>query len=175
MYAPSQDPLNSYFKKFNHPAMLSVSFLAAEPMRSILSRYTYVLRTDEDAVITPRILTWRPPNGMVFGNAGVEIDWTKARLKAIAKRLQWRYQDIHHICSGWYVPPTLAVSLADHAILAARELLENEYGYRYDTGEYMAPRVKLGNMTWWKKDNKDGEWPKWWQPRTQVMRTGTNI
>lgn len=175
MYAPSQDPLNSYFKKFNHPAMLSVSFLAAEPMRSILSRYTYVLRTDEDAVITPRILTWRPPNGMVFGNAGVEIDWTKARLKAIAKRLQWRYQDIHNICSGWYVPPTLAVSLADHAILAAKELLENEYGYRYDTGEYMAPRVKLGNMTWWKKDNKDGEWPKWWQPVTSLYASNLAI
>lgn len=177
MWVKNDDLNLNYFKRMRHAAMLSVSFLTLKPIQSVLPRYKYVLRTDQDAVITPRILTWRPPHGMVFGNAGVEIAFTKSRLEAIAKELGWRHQKIHNICSGWYAPPDLTVKLAENTIAAAKHLLENEFGYRFDKGDdgYMADKVKLGGLEWWKKGNKFGEWPKWWQGVTSLYASNLAI
>lgn len=174
MFAENHDRDKQYFKKMGHPAMLSVSFLVTEPMKSMLPRYDYVLRTDQDAVISPRILTWRPPYGMVFGSAGVENEWTMARLEAIAKEKGWRHQKVHQICSGWYVPPELALQLASLTVTASKHLLENEFGYREDQG-YMAKKVKLGGMDWWKESNHDGEWPKWWRGVTSLYASNLAI
>lgn len=58
----------------------------------LLCRYDKLMRTDEDAFLTPRLLTWRPPHEAMFGTGGHSHPFNEQRLPQIAKKYGLRHQ-----------------------------------------------------------------------------------
>ncbi|CAF1590644.1 unnamed protein product [Rotaria magnacalcarata] len=139
--------------------MTSIEFMLTKEYREATVDYDWILRVDQDAILSPGLLiglTGKHPiklYPMQFGGIGHGNEFTKNRLRNIAKKLGYNHSGIHDLCSAWLVNPKDAVKIANLTTIIGRHFLKNEFGAHVPGIENL-PAI--------------GEWPKWWRGVTSL-------
>ena len=116
--------------------MTSIAFMLTEEYRKIIFNYQWVLRVDQDALLSPALLIGLLEkhriklHNMQFGGVGHGIDFTHSRLEVIAKKLGYKHLGIHNLCSTWLVHPQDSIDIANLTTKIGRHFLKNEFGSR---------------------------------------------
>jgi hypothetical protein len=109
-----------------YPYINSIACLTGQDW---LKKYTYILKTDLDVVLTDK---WNShyPEGFETGLGAYNHDLTtKRRLSGLAERLQLLSGNsyLYNIGSSWYGKSEDVISVAAKTILISRELLTHEF------------------------------------------------
>lgn len=114
--------------------MTSIAFMLTKEFRETAAKYDWLLRVDQDAVISPGILYGLKGKHhiklqeMQFGAIGHGTDFTHKRLEQIAKKLGYKHAGRHNLCSTWLVHPQDATMLANLTTMIGKHFLAHEYG-----------------------------------------------
>ncbi|CAF3837843.1 unnamed protein product, partial [Rotaria sordida] len=139
--------------------MTSIAFILTKEYRRATIDYHWILRVDQDAVLSPSLLmgligkhqTKLLP--MQFGGIAHGNDFTHKRLRKIAKKLGYNHSSIHNLCSTWLVNPHDSVKIANLTTIIGKHFLKHEFGHNVPGIEDL-PDI--------------GEWPKWWRGVTSL-------
>ncbi|CAF1431005.1 unnamed protein product [Rotaria sordida] len=139
--------------------MTSIAFILTKEYRRATIDYHWILRVDQDAVLSPGLLmgligkhqTKLLP--MQFGGIDHGNDFTDDRLRKIAKKLGYHHSSIHNLCSTWLVNPHDSVKIANLTTIIGKHFLKYEFGHNVPGIEDL-PDI--------------GEWPKWWRDVTSL-------
>jgi hypothetical protein len=114
--------------------MTSIAFMLTKEYRDIIFKYQWVLRVDQDAILSPGLLFGLKKKHQVklydmqFGGIGHGIDFTHERLRQIAKKLGYNHKAIHDLCSAWLVNPQDSITLANLTTIIGKHFIANEFG-----------------------------------------------
>lgn len=114
--------------------MTSIAFLLTPEYRRTSTKYDWILRVDQDAVLSPGLLLGvlrRHPIGlyeMQFGGVGHGTVFTHERLRSIASKLGYIHVGIYNLCSTWLVHPNDSIILANLTTVIGRHFLQHEFG-----------------------------------------------
>jgi hypothetical protein len=114
--------------------MTSIAFMLTKEYEVATSKYQWILRVDQDAVLSPGLLYGlREKHSiklyeMQFGAIGHGIDFTHQRLRDIAKKFGYNHGAIHNLCSGWLVSPQDSIKLANSTTIIGKHFLDHEFG-----------------------------------------------
>ncbi|CAF3391802.1 unnamed protein product [Rotaria sp. Silwood1] len=139
--------------------MTSIAFILTKEYRKAIVDYHWILRVDQDAVLSPGLLMGligkhrKKLLPMQFGGIEHGIEFTSERTRKIAKKLGYNHSGIHNLCSAWLVNPHDSVKIANLTTIIGRHFLKNEFG-RNVPGIENLPDI--------------GEWPKWWRGVTSL-------
>ncbi|CAF4682141.1 unnamed protein product [Rotaria sp. Silwood1] len=139
--------------------MTSIAFILTEEYRRATIDYHWILRVNQDAVLSPGLLMGligKHPTKLLpmqFGGIGHGTEFTHDRLRKIAKKLGYNHSSIHNLCSTWLVNPHDSVKIANLTTIIGKHFLINEFGHQVPGIEDLS-------------DN--GEWPKWWRDITSL-------
>ncbi|CAF1408464.1 unnamed protein product [Adineta ricciae] len=163
--------------------MTSIAFLLTPQYRSTILKYDWILRVDQDAIISPALLfgllNKHPVKlyDMQFGSTGHGTEFTYKRIRDIAKKLGYKHMGIHNLCSTWLVHPNDSIQIANLTTIIGRHFLKNEYGphvpgrsklYRKAL-EIFSSFLGIENLP------AIGEWPKWWRGVTSLYAASIAI
>ncbi|CAF1107437.1 unnamed protein product [Adineta ricciae] len=139
--------------------MTSIAFMLTPNYREAVTKYQWVLRVDQDALLSPGLFLGflgKHPyqlSRMQFGALGHGTEFTNQRLRMIAQKLGYKHVGVHNLCSTWLVTPKDSIKIANLTTQIGRYLLDNEFG-RHVPGIEDLPAI--------------GEWPKWWRGVTSL-------
>jgi len=114
--------------------MTSIAFMLTPHYRQAAINYQWILRVDQDALLSPGLLfglIQKHPVKLLhmqFGGLGHGTEFTNARLRMIAKKLGYTHIGIHNLCSTWLVNPHDSIRIANLTTHVGRYLLKNEFG-----------------------------------------------
>jgi hypothetical protein len=114
--------------------MASIAFMLTKQYRQTIFKYQWILRVDQDAVLSPALLFGLSQQhpvklyDMQFGDVGHGIEFTHQRLREIAKKLGYNHSGIHSLCSTWLVHPKDSIELANLTTKIGRHFLNKEFG-----------------------------------------------
>ncbi|CAF1269761.1 unnamed protein product [Adineta steineri] len=146
--------------------MTSIAFLLTKEYKETILKYHWILRVDQDAVLSPALLFGllkKHPiklHNIQFGAVGHGNAFTHERLKNISKKLGYKHAGIHHLCSTWLVHPNDSIEIARLTTIIGRHFLQKEYG-PHVPGLETLPAI--------------GEWPKWWRGVTSLYAAEIGI
>ncbi|UJR20043.1 hypothetical protein I4U23_023177 [Adineta vaga] len=146
--------------------MTSIAFLLTPEYRRVIFQYQWILRVDQDAILSPGLLFGLLGKhsiklyDMQFGATGHGIQFTFERIRSIAKKLGYKHMGIHDLCSTWLVHPNDSIQIANLTTIIGRHFLKNEYGPHVPGIENL-PAI--------------GEWPKWWRGVTSLYAASIAI
>jgi hypothetical protein len=118
----------------NYLYMTSVAFMLTKEYQQATTHYQWIFRVDQDAVLSPGLFyglmgkSSTRLHNMQFGAIGHGADFTKNRIKQIAKKLGYNHSGIHDLCSTWLVSPSDSIQLANLTTLIGKHFIENEFG-----------------------------------------------
>jgi hypothetical protein len=139
--------------KYQYRFMYSLAFVADSRYHELFLRYDWVLRTDLDVFLTPRLMTFRPLRPIVVGEGlYCTIEKAQAALKDISKELGLTHHGVHNTGSTWFIRPQLMITAAPVINRAARHLLMHEF-------------VPENEIT---KRGLRHAWPEWWRGVTSM-------
>jgi hypothetical protein len=139
--------------------MTSIAFMLTKEYREATVNYQWILRVDQDAVLSPGLLYGLKRKHVVklydmqFGAIGHGTDFTHERIRNIAKKLGYNHSAIHNLCSTWLVNPQDSIKLANLTTKIGRHFIEKEFGKNVSGIEDL-PDI--------------GSWPKWWRGVTSL-------
>ncbi|CAF1453311.1 unnamed protein product [Adineta steineri] len=139
--------------------MTSIAFLLTKEYKQTILKYHWILRVDQDAILSPGLLFGLLKKHPVklynkqFGAIGHGNNFTKERLKNIARKLGYKHGGIYNLCSTWLVHPKDSIAIANLTIKLGRHFLQNEFG---------------PNVSGLEKLPANGEWPFWWRGVTSL-------
>ena len=81
-------------------------------INEILKPYKYVMRTDFDVFLSPRLFTWKPTFDFMVGRGGYCDRFNMERLKNISKKLGLVHQGVHCVGSTWYGDTELFIQIS---------------------------------------------------------------
>ncbi len=146
-----QPEISQEWQDLHYGFIYSLAFIISYPFPQILPRYDLILRTDEDAFLSPSLLTFTPTLKAYFGNTGYTNDFTQERLRFVAAKYNYSHRHVSNICSGWLVPPSLIHQIVDISLKVGVQLAQNEFGKN-------VPGVSQFFTT-----SDYGSWPSWWR------------
>ena len=114
--------------------MTSIAFMLTKPYQEATVDYRWILRVDQDALLSPGLLygiKGKHPVAlydMQFGEIDHGIDFTHDRLRKIAQKLGYKHGSMHNLCSTWLVSPRDSIQLANLTTRIGKHFLANEFG-----------------------------------------------
>ncbi len=114
--------------------MTSIAFMLTKQYRQTIFKYQWILRVDQDAVLSPALLFGLSQQhpvklyDMQFGDVGHGIEFTHQRLREIAKKLGYNHSGIHSLCSTWLVHPKDSIDIANLTTKIGRHFIDKEFG-----------------------------------------------
>ena len=99
---------------FEYKLINDFIFLRDPLLEEIIYNYDYIVRTDSDVFITPRLFDWRIPTEaqIIFGWGAYSTTFNKEQLGRIAEELKWKRQGLGNVGSTWMVKPSDFVRLS---------------------------------------------------------------
>ena len=119
----------------------------------ILKPYKYVMRTDFDVFLSPKLFTCKPKFDFMVGRGGYCDPFNMERLKNVAKKLGLVHRGVHCVGSTWYGDTELLIQISKKTIELTAYMYKNEFHPKL-AGLESIPFDK----------NPDGEWVRWWRP-----------
>ena len=119
----------------------------------ILKPYKYVMRTDFDVFLSPRLFTWKPTFDFMVGKGGYCDPFNMERLKSISKKLGLVHRGVHCVGSTWYGDTELFIQISKKTLELTAYMYVNEFHPNLP-GLESIPFDK----------NPEGEWIRWWRP-----------
>eukprot|EP00475_Leptophrys_vorax_P004664 TRINITY_DN12775_c0_g1_i2.p1 TRINITY_DN12775_c0_g1~~TRINITY_DN12775_c0_g1_i2.p1 ORF type:complete len:398 (-),score=71.14 TRINITY_DN12775_c0_g1_i2:27-1220(-) len=121
---------STFWDETRNSYMHSITFMTQRRYRDLLLAYDFVLRSDVDSFIAPKLFTWKPPSEDVKLLAGwgsyVHLNHTSERLQNISRTLGFRHQGIHNIGTAWLGRPEVMIELGHLAVSVAKHILLHE-------------------------------------------------
>lgn len=128
--------------------MSSIEFLASESsFIDVVKVYDYVMRTDTDAILFPRMFTWISDGGSAVGLGYQGDDFTKKRLEAIAAHMGLKHAGLHNMQSTFY--------------LRASKVLEFSKMLNNLTTHFFMHEFQPSKCEEVRRAGKKCEWPDW--------------
>lgn len=120
-------PCNSVPAFHRNRFMNSIGFLLEKDVRSVLSNYDTVLKTDLDVFLLPGFKNWEPEEFVCGRGAYCNDQETRDRIVRIAGELGMVHQGIHNIGATFMCDPTVLEDISERTWEAAIRILEKEF------------------------------------------------
>ena len=108
-------PINS-FVMFDHTDVFK-----------ILKPYKYVMRTDFDVFLRPRLFTWKPIFNFMIGKGGYCDPFNMEIRKDISKKLGLVHRCVHCAGSTWYGDTELFIQISKKTLELTAYIYVNEF------------------------------------------------
>jgi hypothetical protein len=114
--------------------MTSIAFMLTKEYQKATANYHWILRVDQDAVLSPGLLIGLKEKhpvklyDMQFGGVSHGNAFTHDRLRQIAKKLGYNHSGVHNLCSTWLVHPRDSIELAKLTTQIGKHFIANEFG-----------------------------------------------
>jgi hypothetical protein len=121
---------NSHDKTFlNYHYVNSISCITLNQDWLLKSNYEYILKTDCDVFLTNNFIDFFPDKHLFYTGRGAysNSDNIRNKIKTIAKRNGYRYQDNQNIGATWYGNKNDIINVAKLTIEALADLLKNDF------------------------------------------------
>lgn len=120
---------DSKYKVFeNYHFINSISCICLNKDFLINKKYEYMLKTDSDVFLTPNFKNFFPNITEVYvGEGQYSNEKVKNKIKEIANREGFRYQDITNVGATWYGSTKLLIDIAEITMQATKMILEKDF------------------------------------------------
>jgi hypothetical protein len=106
----------------------SFKFFIDSSIKTVLSNYRYILKTDADVFLTPRFKNTFPEKKVMVGNGGYSADIkTQKRLKDVSSKLKYNHFNIFNVGATWYGNSEDIIKLGDLSYNATKYIYKNEF------------------------------------------------